>query len=166
MIPYDSFSCVPLSCFLHSYLQWKTSRSSRTPVKYLRYVREPFSVKTNFACAYAVIATQTITDPSPNGRLSSIQTSVYLSPGLLQTSRRPSDPVWQKRDPSENNAWLQLSSFQWTWFRANVNFAVRCCRCNGAPVAIGPHDSLAAWSLLLTVQFNNIGISPFLQLIS
>jgi hypothetical protein len=59
-------------------------------------------MKTNSVRACEEIPAQTITDPPPNGSRSSIQTGAYLSPGLLQTRRRPSDPFRQKRDSSEN----------------------------------------------------------------
>jgi hypothetical protein len=68
-------------------------------------------MKTKSMRASEEIPAQTITDPPPNGSLSSIQTGAYLSPGLLHTRRRPSDLLRQKRDSSENSSLLQSSSF-------------------------------------------------------
>lgn len=61
-------------------------------------------MKTNSTCASAVIPVQTVTESPPNGRRSSIKTLEYLSPGLLQTRRRPSDPV------SQNETHLNITS--------------------------------------------------------
>jgi hypothetical protein len=125
--------------------------SSGISVMYLRAVRDPFSMKGNSVWKSEDIPPQAMTEPPPNGILGAMQACENRSPVLLQTLTRPSDPVRQKRDSSENNTLLQSLIPQCAYCRAKASRATRGTRRSGGPLAITREDSQEERSLLLTV---------------